>query len=259
MADALGYLGRLAVTVAGQAGDARVTRLSSQGSWRVVEPVHAARYPGPELRIVSQTPGLAGGDRQIARLAVGPGGWCRIQPVAAEVVLPGRGRRARQWMAVSVREGGRLYWGQEPLIPHPGARLDRHVALVAGAGAVLAVEEFVMVGRVARGERLADIDMFLAAHARFPGGHFRDVLAIGPPLAAGWGNAEGYWTLITIGADWSRDIRDVAGPAYSGVNRLAAGAGFVVRALGSYSQLTVYRDAVRRIMMERMFGTSNNP
>ena len=90
--------------------------------------------------------GPLAGDRDSARIVVGPGATLVVEPVAATLALPGAARTVLA-LDVTVCEGGRLVLDEGPLIVAAGADVDRRCVIELEAGAVAALRETVVLGR----------------------------------------------------------------------------------------------------------------
>ena len=94
--------------------------------------------------------GPLAGDRDRVRIVVRGGATLIVEPVAATLALPGAARTLLE-LHVVVEPGGRLVLDEAPLIVAAGADVERRMTLALGAGAVVALRETVVLGRV--GER----------------------------------------------------------------------------------------------------------
>ncbi|CAB1129752.1 Putative Urease accessory protein [Candidatus Hydrogenisulfobacillus filiaventi] len=249
-----GYAGRVRIGL--EAG--AVVTWESTGAWRVLTPLTGAGG-WREVHLVGQSGGLKGGDRQHLRLDLGTGTRCLLTSVAAEQVLPGEGRRARSRLAVQVAPGARLYWAAVPLIPHRGARLRRHLTVVAAPEALVAVEEYVLAGRVGAGERWADVELDLSQHWWADRRTLRlaDRQRLGPAAAAG--GEEAYWSLTVLGPPALVELLDplaeeLAPGLWAGLAEPAGGR--LLRVLGSVAALEDWRRTVRERLLPVWLGAA---
>lgn len=130
--------------------------------------VHAAFVP-------TQAGPLAG-DRDAARITVGPGAALVVEPVAATLALPGPARTVLE-LDIEVQADGRLVLDEAPLVVAAGADVHRRTTVELQAGAVAALREIVVLGRV--GEGSGGVDSSL--HATLgPSALLRDALRLCP-------------------------------------------------------------------------------
>lgn len=104
--------------------------------------VHAAFVP-------TQAGPLAG-DHDAARITVGAGATLVVEPVAATLALPGPARTSLE-LDITVRTDGSLVLDEAPLVVAAGADVRRRTTVELQAGAVAALREIVVLGRVGEG------------------------------------------------------------------------------------------------------------
>jgi urease accessory protein len=146
--------GRIALTVAGQDGRTRRTRVHEDGSLRV-------RFPNVtgdplEAVIVNTGGGMTGGDRFAIDLEVGAGACLMAGTTAAEKIYRSTGADAETEVSLSVAAGGRLWWLPQETILFDRARLSRRIDIDLADDASLVMAEAVVFGRAAMGETLGE-------------------------------------------------------------------------------------------------------
>lgn len=233
----------------------------SSGSWRVLRPLPTELASGTEVRVIGQSPGLKGGDRQVMNLWLKARARCRVTPVAAEHVLPGNGTRARQRVMICAGEKSRLYWTAKPLIPHAGARFHRRMSLWRpDPTAWLAVEEFILPGRIGSGEWWDNVRID-ARMMVWQG--YRDLVAwdrldladrnafgVGAPITA-------YWSLLlSVPENIWNDLVQHLPVARPMTWTQVAGDVWVIRAMGSYQEVANVQNVVGGEVSARFFGDS---
>jgi len=144
--------GRLALTVAANAGTTRRSRVAEQGSLRV-------RFPGPagrelEAVLVNTAGGMAGGDRFVLDIAAGAGARLVVGTAAAEKVYRSNGEPTDVSVRLGVGAGATLRWLPQETILFDRARLNRRIDVDMEEGASLVLAEAVVFGRSAMGERV---------------------------------------------------------------------------------------------------------
>jgi urease accessory protein len=144
--------GRLALTVAANAGTTRRSRVAEQGSLRV-------RFPGPvgrelEAVLVNTAGGMAGGDRFGIEIAAQAGARLVVGTAAAEKVYRSSGDATDVSVKLDVGAGATLRWLPQETILFDRARLNRRIDADMDEGASLVLAEAVVFGRSAMGERV---------------------------------------------------------------------------------------------------------
>lgn len=144
--------GRLALSVAANAGATRRSRVAEQGSLRV-------RFPGPARReleavLVNTAGGMTGGDRFAIEIAAGAGARLVVGTAAAEKIYRSPGDATDVSVRLEVGAGATLRWLPQETILFDRARLNRRVDVDMDAGASLVLAEAVVFGRSAMGERV---------------------------------------------------------------------------------------------------------
>jgi len=146
--------GALALEFRVDGGATRLARGFQQGSFRV-------RFPRsvdaePEAVLLNTAGGLAGGDAFRVSADLAPGAAVRLTTQAAEKVYRSGARgAARLDVRLTLGERARLLWLPQETILFDGGGLERRIeATLAGDSELLACEA-VVLGRTARGERVA--------------------------------------------------------------------------------------------------------
>jgi urease accessory protein len=144
--------GRIALSVADEAGVTRRARVHEDGSLRVRFP----NVPGDALEavIVNTGGGMTGGDRFGIELTVGAGARLIAGTAAAEKIYRSIGPDAEMTVRLDVGAGGRLAWLPQESILFDGARLKRRIDIDLAESASLIMAEAVVFGRAAMGEAM---------------------------------------------------------------------------------------------------------
>jgi urease accessory protein len=144
--------GRIALSVADEAGITRRARVHEDGSLRVRFP----NVPGDALEavIVNTGGGMTGGDRFGIELTVGAGARLVASTAAAEKIYRSTGSDAEMTVRLDVAAGGRLAWLPQETILFDGARLSRGIDIDLAEDASLVMAEAVVFGRAAMGEAM---------------------------------------------------------------------------------------------------------
>jgi len=145
--------GRAEVGLCRRDGRTRLAHLYQHDPLRVMFP-----YPafGDPLTVVPVTTsgGLVGGDVLDVDIALAPGAEALIVPQAAEKIYRSAGADCRVHVALRAEAGARLEWLPQETILFDGARLRRETTIDATAGARVLAGEILVLGRLARRERL---------------------------------------------------------------------------------------------------------
>jgi urease accessory protein len=146
--------GRLALTVAANAGTTRRSRVAEQGSLRV-------RFPGPAARaleavLVNTAGGMAGGDRFGIDIAAGAGAQLTVGTAAAEKIYRSGGEATDVSVRLDLAAGAAVRWLPQETILFDRARLNRRIDVEMAEGASLLLAEAVVFGRSAMGERVEE-------------------------------------------------------------------------------------------------------
>jgi urease accessory protein len=142
--------GRIALTVAADAGVTRRRRVAERGSLRV-------RCPGPpgrelEAVLVNTAGGMAGGDRFAIDIVAGADARLVVSTAAAEKVYRSNGDATGVAVKLDVAAGATLRWLPQETILFDRAQLDRRIDVDLAEGASLLLAEAVVFGRSAMGE-----------------------------------------------------------------------------------------------------------
>lgn len=177
----------------------------------------------------------------------------RVDPVAAELVLPSQDAGAAlQRVTLSIRDHARLYVAARALIPFPGSRLVRRTLIRQHhPTAWLALEEFVMAGRVGRQERFENVGLNLGVTVRGGRGESlcRDLWQLSPHEGGpGWGMFPGVWSLLLLApasVTGAVTARVESLPDFAGWVELPHLSGILVKVMGSYERLTELSETIR--------------
>jgi urease accessory protein len=145
--------GRAEVAVSLRDGRVRLDRLFQEGCAKARLP-----RPGgeaPEVVLINTAGGVTGGDRIEWRLAAGPGASLVATTQAAERVYRSAGGVARVETRLTLAAGARLDWLPQETIVFDAGRLDRSLEVDMAEDARLLALEMLVLGRAARGERVA--------------------------------------------------------------------------------------------------------
>lgn len=148
-------VGAVAVSALAEGGRSRLGRLRQEGSLKLLFP----RPAGPALEgvLLNTAGGLTGGDRMQVQAEAGPGARLLVSTQAAERAYRAAGEvPARAAVALAAGEGARIDWLPQETILFEGCRLHRALRADLHASATLLAVEPLLLGRLARGERLAD-------------------------------------------------------------------------------------------------------
>jgi urease accessory protein len=147
-------IGRIALSVAAQAGVTRRRQVYEDGPLRV-------RFPnasGSALKamIVNTAGGIAGGDRHDLEIDVGEGATLGVTTAAAEKVYRALGPDAEIAVKLAAGAGARLSWLPQETILFDRARLKRSIEVELAPDATLMMAEAVVFGRSAMGESVQE-------------------------------------------------------------------------------------------------------
>ncbi|MDP1752967.1 MAG: urease accessory protein UreD [Reyranella sp.] len=148
--------GESRVAFAVREGETRLADLYQRDPCRVLFPDSEPGEP-PQAVLVTTSGGVAGGDRLLMEVAVGPGAQAVVATQAAEKIYraaPGSDP-CRIDVAITVGADAVLDWLPQETIVFQGARLVRRTVAEVAAGAALLGCEMVVLGRGASGERFA--------------------------------------------------------------------------------------------------------
>jgi urease accessory protein len=239
-------LGAVALSARAAEGAMRLGRLRQEGCLKALFP----RAGGPWLEAVTLNTagGLTGGDRLALSAGAGEGARLLLTTQAAERAYRAASGTALVEARLDVAPGGRIDWLPQETILFDGANLDRRLHLDLAGDARALVVEPVILGRLARGERLTaarfrdrwevrrDGRLLLLEAQRLEG----DVHALMDRAAIG-GGARAYATLLYAGPDAEARLRPLRAllPPEAGAScpteglliaRLLAPDGFALRA-----------------------------
>lgn len=196
------------------------------------------------MMLLNPTGGVLGGDVLETRVVLGAGSQVCLTTPAATRVYRSAGAPAVQRFSAEVREGARLEYVPDHVIPSPGARLRQATELTVAAGGAALLADAWAVGRVARGERWRFDELDLGLVIRDERGVLlKERARLGGAARDGLGSAEGFPYLATFaaiapGRDAWDDLADhlaavlgaLAGGSRAGVSALGRG-GVVARLL----------------------------
>lgn len=142
-------LGEVRASFARAGGRTEAARVYETGGLRL-------RFPraGDECEavIVNTGGGMAGGDRAIVDLAVGPGARVLATTQSAEKIYRSEGDPARVDTRLRVENGGALAWIPQETLLFEAARFERRLEVEIAADASLLLIEAAIFGRLAHGE-----------------------------------------------------------------------------------------------------------
>ncbi len=143
-------MGRVAFTVAADAGRSRRGRVHEAGALRV-------RFPNGDGRTleavtVNTAGGMTGGDRFDVDVKVGAGAKLTMTTAAAEKIYRSLGPDTEIRVKLEVGQGGTLAWLPQETIVFDQVRLQRSIDVDLKHGAQLLLAEAVLFGRSAMGE-----------------------------------------------------------------------------------------------------------
>jgi urease accessory protein len=147
-------IGRIALSVAADAGGSRRRRVHEEGALRVRFPNVAGRN-ALEAVVVNTAGGMAGGDRFDLDVAVGPGAKLTVSTAAAEKIYRSLGPETEVRVKLDVGSGGALAWLPQETILFDHVRLRRSIEADMAPDAGLLLAEGIVFGRSAMGETLA--------------------------------------------------------------------------------------------------------
>jgi urease accessory protein len=150
--------GRIALTVAADAGVTRRARVRENGSLRVRFPGDAAEEL--EAVLINTAGGVAGGDRFRIDVTVGAGARLAVTSAAAEKVYRALGDPASIALTLKVAAGGALAWLPQETILFDRARLARTIEVVVADGGRAIVVELLVFGRAGMGEAVEEGSVF---------------------------------------------------------------------------------------------------
>lgn len=147
-------IGRIALTVQARAGTTRRWRLREEGALRL-------RCPGPaaaelEAIVVNTAGGVAGGDRFMLDVTVGPGARLVVTTAAAEKIYRTLAPDATIGVRLAVGAAAALAWLPQETILFDRARLARTIDIDLAEDARLLLAEAIVFGRSGMGEAVAD-------------------------------------------------------------------------------------------------------
>jgi urease accessory protein len=147
--------GAVAVSALAEGGRSRLGRLRQEGSLKLLFP--RAAGPALEAVLLNTAGGLTGGDRMRVEAEAAPGARLLLATQAAErAYRSAGGTPATADMTLAAGEGARIDWLPQETILFEGCRLHRTLRAGLHATATLLAVEPLLLGRLARGERLAD-------------------------------------------------------------------------------------------------------
>lgn len=147
--------GRAELTLAAAPRGARISHLYQAAPLRIL-------FPDPEdgdpllAAMVNSAGGLAGGDRLELELQLRTGATATFTTPGAEKVYRSLGPPTEVSAGVSLEDGATFEWLPQETILFDGARLSRRMAVSMTRDARLLAAEMLVLGRAARGERLAE-------------------------------------------------------------------------------------------------------
>ncbi len=135
--------------------EGRLQRLAQQGSAKAFLPRSHASVP--EIVFLNTSGGLTGGDRLSYAVDLAPGAAAVATTQTAERAYASAGGSAEAAVTLTLGAGARLDWLPQETILFDRSALSRRLVADLGPGARLLFAEMLVLGRVAMGERLAEI------------------------------------------------------------------------------------------------------
>jgi urease accessory protein len=195
------------------AGTTRLAHLYHHDPLRVLFPVPAKGDPVTAV-VATTSGGIVGGDRMAITATAGPGVRAMVTMQAAEKVYRSAGPDATVDVRLSAGAGSWLEWLPQETILFEGARLRRTTRVDVAPDAAVLAGEMVVLGRIARGERMASGLVRDAWEVRRDGRLvWADALHVDGDVAraidapAGFGGAVAIATIVLAAPD-AADLRD---------------------------------------------------
>ncbi len=139
-------------------GGGRLLELAQRSPGRALFPrAHGGR--APEVVLLNTAGGLTGGDRLEVVAALEPDAAATLTSQAAEKLYRARDGDARVATTLRVGAGARLGWLPQETILFDGARLSRALDADVAPGGTLVAAEILVLGRIARGERVTRLSL----------------------------------------------------------------------------------------------------
>lgn len=107
------------------------------------------------VQVVNPTAGILAGDRLESSISVGAGAGLVVTTPSASRVFQMKEGSADAQQVFTVKEGGWLEFLPEPIVPHAGSSYRQRTMLEIEAGGEAVYADFLMPGRMARGEAWA--------------------------------------------------------------------------------------------------------
>ena len=136
------------------AGTTRLAHLYHHDPLRVLFPTAAKGDPVTAV-VATTSGGIVGGDRMAVIATAGDGARAMVTMQAAEKVYRSAGPDATVDVRLSAGAGAWLEWLPQETILFEGARLRRTTRVDLAADACALAGEMIVLGRIARGERMA--------------------------------------------------------------------------------------------------------
>jgi len=134
-------------------GTASLRHLYQRDPMRVLFPAQPAAEP-PLAALVTTSGGLVGGDRIDVTVSAADGASAIVAAQAAEKVYRSTGADCRIDVRLEAAEGTWLEWLPQETILFDQARLRRRVRIDRAPGGRVLAGEFLVLGRIASGERM---------------------------------------------------------------------------------------------------------
>lgn len=137
----------MAARVAVEAVDGRI-RVTDLAASSYLRPRLVGRT-GTKARValVGACAALLAGDDLRLEVEVGPGAHLELVEPTGTVAYDGRGERASWGAAIRVHEAGSLVWPGAPFVVADGADVCRHTGIALDTGAVILLQETLVLGR----------------------------------------------------------------------------------------------------------------
>lgn len=204
--------GRAALSVRRRGAVTELDDLHQSSPLRVLFP-HPAEGEPFTAAIVTTSGGMVGGDALTVTVDAQAGAEALVVAQAAEKVYRSAGPDCRITMGLTAAAGARLDYLPQETILFEGSRLRRTTTIAAEGDATVMAGEMMVLGRLARGERMAaglvrdqwlirrDGKLIWADALHMDGN-----IAARRDAAAGWNGANACATLVLTGPDAGRHL-----------------------------------------------------
>ena len=168
-AEQIGRHGRLELVFEHHRGRTVLAHSYQEVPFKVTRLYQPERSGLAQLILMSPTAGLFGGDSLHLSIRVGPRARVAVLSQAATKLHPSQGRTAFQRIDLDIETGGELHYHVDPIIPFARSRLHQRIDIQVTPGARMYFWDGFMLGRIARGERLAFAELKMETTLRSEG------------------------------------------------------------------------------------------